>query len=151
MLLALAVPNIRTFPSQLASAGCVLSKDYTGSYVAILDDHFANLQTENSNMEASTAIAHRLEAIFTVLCKGDRTDIVWMGCPTHLKQLIFRFRHRLQLDGEEPPMGPIPTALQLFGAVRYAYNVSRALVHAETKSYLMLLNHLQQRIKLIAR
>lgn len=47
-------------------------------------------------------------------------------------------------------MGPIPTTLQLFGTIREAYKVTRALVHAVDESQPMLLNHVLQCIKLIA-
>lgn len=39
-LLALTTPDVKTYSAQLASSGRVLSVNYTGSYAAMLVEHF---------------------------------------------------------------------------------------------------------------
>lgn len=80
LILALAVPDPKTLVISLASAHWLLKENVTGPYVKALQDQFLKLRA--SPMTAFISQVHRVDAVLTAVCNGNRKDYLWLGCPT---------------------------------------------------------------------
>lgn len=77
----------------------------------------------------STAL-HRTDVMLTALCKGDRQNKLWFGCPVCPEQLIYLFRARLRMEGSEEELDPILVLVEIKNAVKRNYETIRELVFA---------------------
>lgn len=77
---------------------------------------------------------NRMDALFTVLCNGERKNTVWYDCPVSPEQLICLFRARLRWDGHNEEVAPIPAIVVIYSAIRGCYASIREVVFNEAEN-----------------
>lgn len=126
-ILALAHPDAKTFIGQLVEVAWLTNPAYTGEYAKRLTQQFERI--EQRNWTSSYAITlHSTDAILTAICKGERINTVWFGCPACPQQFICLFRPQLLIDGYMEELAPIPATVQIYSAIIGCYVTVRELV-----------------------
>lgn len=105
-ILELSVSEPRALVFALANAHWLWKQEFTCSFAENLRDHKDKARSE-SRTGFKNAL-HRVDAILTVMCKGTRSDTIWMECTTCAKQFILLFRARLAWENTTVE----PTALR---------------------------------------
>lgn len=145
-ILTLTAPDAKQLTTSLSFSEWLLNPNCTGEYATIHSEQFVQTLSSVSIFQ----INHRMDAVFTALCNGDRTNPTWIGCPTHAKQTALLFKHLLLLDGEGMPSAPLTIVLYLFESIREAYHVTKALIRTANPKEPALLESVHQMTKTIA-